>query len=132
MDKLLDTTIFIDFLRGNIQAKNYLQHQPNLQCSLITAAELIQGARDKRAQYQTEQMLRKIHIIPITQMVGEKMLKLIKIYAISNGLQIPDALIAATAIDRNLTLVTANTKHFSFLKEIKVISWLTEKRIEHN
>jgi predicted nucleic acid-binding protein len=34
------------------------------------------------------------------------------------GLEIPDALVAATALTRKLTLVTFNQKHFRFLKNL--------------
>jgi predicted nucleic acid-binding protein len=59
------------------------------------------------------------------------MLRLMKLYAISHGLRIPDALIAATAMEENLTLVTANIKHFSFIKDLSLLDWKKE-RIEYS
>lgn len=37
---------------------------------------------------------------------------------------IEDILIAASAITRNLILVTANTRHFSKIKDLKIENWL--------
>jgi predicted nucleic acid-binding protein len=40
---------------------------------------------------------------------------------LSHGLLIPDALIAATALDRGLILYTKNARHFDMIPGIKVI-----------
>lgn len=47
MDKLIDTGIFVDYLRGIKKADLYLNSQLSIKCSLITAAEIIQGAENK-------------------------------------------------------------------------------------
>ena len=41
-------------------------------------------------------------------------------HALSHGMQLADALIAATAIETSLTLVTANTRHYKFLPDISL------------
>ncbi|MEY4904394.1 MAG: hypothetical protein RLZZ292_2209 [Bacteroidota bacterium] len=40
-------------------------------------------------------------------------------YSVTHGLQIPDALIAATAISNQLLLFTENKQDFKFIPEIK-------------
>ena len=67
MNELTDTTIFIDYLRGDTAADQFLNKQLLTQCSLITAAELIHGAADKKAQRITENLLSKVRIISISQ-----------------------------------------------------------------
>jgi len=42
---------------------------------------------------------------------------------LTSGLYFLDALIAATALENNLTLLTSNTKHFLKIKEIRVEKW---------
>lgn len=37
----------------------------------------------------------------------------IDLFALSHGLRLADALIGATALDRQATLITANVRHFS-------------------
>lgn len=45
---------------------------------------------------------------------------LIDNYALASGLRLADALIAASAIEMNLTLLTANAKHFGAIKQLSV------------
>ena len=45
-------------------------------------------------------------------------MELMKIYSMSHGLLIPDALIAATAITKNLPLWTFNQKDFKFIDDL--------------
>ena len=44
-------------------------------------------------------------------------------HALSHGMQLADALIAATAIETSLTLITANTRHYRFLPDISLRSY---------
>lgn len=39
---------------------------------------------------------------------------------LSDGLQLGDALIAATALEHNLTLLTGNIKHFGPIAQLKI------------
>lgn len=123
MSKLIDTNIIIDALRNKDKPKDYLRTQTTLICSIITAAELIRGSRNKEEQVRIEKVIKDFEVIPLSSTLGEKMLGLTKNYSLSHGLEIPDALIAATAIEENLTLVTSNTKHFSFIKGLKLEDW---------
>ena len=123
MSELLDTNIFVDYFRGQVKAKRFLREQAELKCSVVTAAELLQGSRNKREQMINQRLLLKIEILPITVAISGIMLSLIEKYALSRGLEIADSLIAATAMEENLTLVTANVKHFSFIKGLKLKKW---------
>lgn len=123
MNNLLDTTVFVDYLRGDLETNEYLSRQPIIRCSIITAAEILRGANNKKAQKETEKLLSRIQILPVIPSIGELMVNLIKQYSLSHGLEIPDALIAATSIEGKLTLVTANTKHFSFIKDLLLLEW---------
>jgi predicted nucleic acid-binding protein len=123
MKQLLDTTIFIDYFRGRDEAKTYLKNQPQINCSVVTAAELIQGSRNKVEKATHQRFLNKVKIITLTPTIGELMLDLVKRHTLSHGLEIPDVLIAATALEYQLTLVTANTQHFSFIKTLRLLDW---------
>ena len=44
--------------------------------------------------------------------ISQRAMSLIDIHTLSIGLRLADALIAATALEHQLTLLTGNTKHF--------------------
>ena len=122
MSNLYDTSVFVEYFRGKKVVADYLQ-KAKLACSIVTAAELVQGARDKKAQLVIEKFLRRVTVFSLTPTISEHMLGLIGRFHLSHGLAIPDALIAATAIEHNLTLVTHNVKHFSFISGLSVHAW---------
>lgn len=122
MSNLCDTTVFIGYLRGDAEISAYLNNQQP-SCSIITAAELLQGVENKRDQLVVQKILRRVLVLPVTAVIGERMLGLIGSFHLSHGLAIPDGLIAATALAHNLTLVTHNVKHFSFLPGLAVRAW---------
>ena len=45
---------------------------------------------------------------------------LIDAHALADGLQLADALIAATALEHQLTLLTGNTRHFAAISQLKI------------
>lgn len=47
-------------------------------------------------------------------------MQLIDAYALSHGVQLDDALIAATALEHNLAVLTANTKHFGSIDSSRI------------
>jgi predicted nucleic acid-binding protein len=45
---------------------------------------------------------------------------LIDEHALSDGVQLADALIAATALEHDLTLLTGNQRHFTAIVQLKI------------
>lgn len=123
MNVLCDTTVFVEYLRGNSIISEYLRRQSVISCSIISAAELLQGARNANEIEVIKNLFATITILPITPKVCQLMLTLIEWYARSSGLTIPDALIAATAMTHKLPFVTHNTRHFLFINGLVVHSW---------
>lgn len=128
MIDLLDTTVFVDLLRGGIEAKKFLKSLPEVHCSVVTAAELYRGALDKESQRKIEKLLAEAILLPITPQIGKRMLELIKTYGLSHNLAIPDALIAASATEEGYKLVTSNLKHFKFIPGLKLRDWAEVKK----
>lgn len=58
--------------------------------------------------------------MPITPAISERAAQLIDALALSNGLRLADALIAATAIEHKSTLFTANVKHFAAIDGLAI------------
>jgi predicted nucleic acid-binding protein len=52
--------------------------------------------------------------------LSKKSLELMKKYSLSHGLLIPDAIIAASAITKNLPLWTFNQKDFKFIDDLVI------------
>ena len=58
--------------------------------------------------------------MPITPAVSQRAAELIDALALSHGLRLADALIAATAIEHQAMLLTANVKHFSAVEGLAI------------
>jgi hypothetical protein len=55
--------------------------------------------------------MRQAERLPLTPAITERATRLMETLALSHGLQMGDALIAATGLEHQLTVLTANTKH---------------------
>lgn len=119
---LLDSDVLIWHTRGHAAAKARLAQINPWRISTITYLELAQGCRSKEELQRAKRGLarKKTQIIPITPAICERAMALIDAHALSGGLQLADALIAATAIEHDLTLLTANTKHFAVIEGIRI------------
>lgn len=123
MQFLLDTTILIDFLRGDRKIAQYLQDLPLPTISIVTEAEIYQGAKNKNDLIQWEKFLTRFNILPITSEISRLGINLLKKYRLSHGLHILDALIIATSLVHHLTIITANIKDFHYVEGLKILSW---------
>ena len=67
--RLLDTSIFVDYLRGNETCKVWLGNSAlnDMAYSIVTAAELLAGCRNRREQDLVE---RELAIYPMIQISG--------------------------------------------------------------
>ena len=116
---LIDTDIIVDFFRGYNSTKRFFGNilKKNVQAfvSVITIAEIYAGIRGGE-QEQIESFFLKYKEIPIYGTISKLAGLLKNRYGKSHGLMLPDALIAATAIENRLTLYTNNIKHFKFIE----------------
>ncbi len=114
---LCDTNILIDLLRLNPvrigQVDRFLPGQ--LAISLVTEAELINGARNQSELRGIRQNVAGCIVLPLTESIGQAAIDLMYQYRLSHSLDFADALIAATAIAHGLPLFTLNRKHFQYL-----------------
>lgn len=118
---LLDTNVLIEILKNNQDTiKKTLSFKPPLTISSISAMELIYGARNKQEVNKLQKFIEKFEVIHLNANISALALKLVTQYAKSHALDIPDALIAATTIDRRASLFTYNTKDFQFIPSIEI------------
>lgn len=60
-------------------------------------------------------------IVPLRIATGVRAYELLKRYAKSHGLHVFDSLIAATAIEEGLVLVTRNRRHFGMIESVSLL-----------
>ena len=119
MVSLIDTDVMIDLSRENADAANYLDSLSDPAISIVTAQELIVGARDKRDLNAIDSLVSAYLVIHIDKAIGQLAYELLKRYARSDGLRTFDSLIAATAIEQDCVLVSRYRKHFAMIKGLQ-------------
>ncbi len=119
---LFDTDIFVWVQRGNLKAATLVEREPRRFLSVQTYLELLQGARNKEEQQTTKQFLADFHftLLPLTETIGHRAMVYIEEYGLASGLRAGDALIAATATENNLTLLSGNGKHFKPIHGLRI------------
>ncbi|MGO4875282.1 type II toxin-antitoxin system VapC family toxin [Pedobacter psychrotolerans] len=117
---LCDTNIFIEIYKGNLLVIDIFTKigQSNVAISDVTCAELLYGARNKIELELIKRDINKLFILPISSAISSHAINLIEQYTLSHNLNLPDSLIASTAIIHNIKLYTLNLKDFRFLEEI--------------
>jgi predicted nucleic acid-binding protein len=112
---LVDTDVLIWHLRGYPQATRRLDQLGALTLSAVSYLEVLQGMRNKAELLAVKKMLdkRSATLLPVTEAITLRATELMESLTLSHGLQMGDALIAATALDHGLPVLTANVKHFS-------------------
>ncbi|MBI2421230.1 MAG: type II toxin-antitoxin system VapC family toxin [Candidatus Hydrogenedentes bacterium] len=120
---LFDTDVIIWALRGNRRAAAAIDRGGNCCLSVVSYMELLQGARDKHDLRRIREYVAGLHfqILPLTEDIGHRACVYVEEHTLKSGLGIADALIAATAVDRNVTLCTGNAKHYRIIAELDVI-----------
>lgn len=121
MEKIvLDTNILIEILKGNHKTIKDIEKFDFLCISEVTAMELYYGAFDKKELTKLKKFIELFEILHIDLDISKLASELVYDYAKSHSLNIPDSLIAATAIVYKYPLFTYNTKDFKYIKEINL------------
>jgi predicted nucleic acid-binding protein len=120
MDKnqliLCDSNVLIDWINHRQKAIDDLELIGNdIAISIITEYEIIAGAKDIVMQQRFEKLLSHYPIVLLDSNISFLGVNLYKRYKLSHGLDMPDSLIAATAIELNLPLFTYNIKDFHYI-----------------
>jgi len=89
--------------------------------SAVTYMELMVGALNKREVALIKKAFADFEIIEISEAISIKARNLIEKFSKSHNLQIPDALIAATALELDLPLSTANLKDFQYIPDLRIV-----------
>jgi hypothetical protein len=114
---LFDSDIIIWSLRGHQKAQIALEEAPEKAISAVTYIEVIRGLKNKERLQKWKSLLSelKIRVIPIDETISARAMYWSEEFTLSHGLELADALIAATADTHGLTLFTANAKDYRYL-----------------
>ncbi|MDD5265975.1 MAG: type II toxin-antitoxin system VapC family toxin [Methylococcales bacterium] len=119
---LCDTNVFIHAFNGNEAtiAQMEVIGLTKIGLSAITLMELYQGTGNKSELAQMKKKLRFYDIVQVDRHISTMSIELIENFKLSHSLQIPDAIIGATAIVYNIPLYTYNIKDFNFMPNINI------------
>jgi predicted nucleic acid-binding protein len=118
---LLDTCVIIDYLRDRHEAVQFMRQQGiRPAVSAITAAELFAGVRNSAEEHQIEALCGRLLIHQVDLEIARLGGSYCRQYRHTHGVQIADALIAATARIHEARLVTRNARHFPMLDDLIV------------
>jgi hypothetical protein len=120
---LIDTDILIDHLRKNVGALDFLSSalggNPSVFLSVISRAEILAGIR-KGEEEVVDSLFQVIPSITVDEAIADRAGAYLRKFGKSHNLNIGDALIASTAREMGLSLVTKNVKHFP-MRDIEII-----------
>jgi predicted nucleic acid-binding protein len=119
---IFDTDILFWVQRGNQKAAGLINRIEDRFLSIYSHLELLQSAKNKDQNRHTNDFLTTFGftLLPLSENIGHRALIYIEEYSLSRGLRAGDAIIAATAVENNMTLVSGNAKHFRPIKELKL------------
>jgi tRNA(fMet)-specific endonuclease VapC len=119
---LCDTNILIEFYKGNPRVLEALNGvgPSSLAISVVTAGELYYGAMDRRELRKIQNHLALLRQVPLDEGISDLFLDLMNHFTLSHNLNIPDALIASTAIRNDMSLYTLNVKDFRFIPDLQL------------
>lgn len=120
---LFDTDVFIWVQRGNLRAAELVDATEKRYISTQTYMELLAGAQNKAQLRRNKDFLKSLDftVLPFTENIGHRAAIYIELYALSHHMRAADALIAATATETGLTLVTANGKHYKHIPDLELL-----------
>jgi predicted nucleic acid-binding protein len=122
MISLVDTDIMVDVSRGNSRVAVCLDSLTLPMISIVTAQELIVGAKDNRDLAAIDSLISEFELAHIDSAIGQLAYNLLKRYAKSSGLRPFDAWIAATAMNNGYEVVSWNRKHFAMIEGLRLYS----------
>jgi len=119
---LCDTNVFIHFFNGNEETINIFKKLGDRRILIpsVTVMELYQGMGNKAELSSMKKKIKNYSVLHFTSDVSILAIGYINRYSLSHNLQIPDAIIAASAVTFQLPLFTYNLKDFRFIPKIKL------------
>lgn len=119
---IFDTDVLIWFFRGNEKAKKIVRENMPFSISAVSYMELLQGALNKQELLGIKKFIKqsKTSIITINDEITHLAMEYVENYALSDSMELADALIAAASVVNDETLCTANGKHYKCIPVLQM------------
>ena len=121
---VVDTSVFIDYLRAKDKKKTELYKIPNskrIYISSVTLYELLMGATNEEKRLDVKLLTEDVIVLTFDEDVS---IKASQIYhdlrKTNNMIEFRDIFIAATCLVHDLPIKTTNKKHFQRIKGLKI------------
>lgn len=111
IEHLLDNNVISQILKGNRTVANFVVGLNFAICATVYI-EALQGSVSSAQKRIIKKLIDNFSLLPITSEVSKRAIELIDAYSNSHGLLLADALIAATALENDLTIVTYQRGRF--------------------
>lgn len=123
MKLVLDTSIIIDYLRDGKKGVEFFDKErviSEFYLPTIVIFELFSGKSTQNftALEIVNDFIKFFQRIELTESIAEQAGKIYR--DVSTSLQVPDYIIAASALEVNATVVTLNKKHFEQIPNISI------------
>ena len=107
---LLDSNIIIRLSKQDGVITEWFNDHEDVAISIITYMEVLgYGFHNKQEEYLVREIILLMDVVYIDENIADCVIELRK----SKKIKLPDAIIAATAIQSNMKLVTANSSDFT-------------------
>ncbi len=122
---VVDTNIFIEFLRKKDKTKTTLNHiskNSPLSISAVTLYELFMGATNDEKLKDVKLLTDDLLILPFDKFIAKKSGEIYQQLLKENKMiEFQDIFIAATCIINDMPLKTLNIKHFNRIEGLRII-----------
>ena len=122
IDAVVDTSIFVDYLRQYPQAQQwFLAHtHQRLAITPVVWMEIVQGARNTIERAQFIRFLRQYDIEHPTADDNRWAMRHLAQFHLSHGIEMADVMIASVTVRLHVPLYTLNQKHYQALPGLDV------------
>jgi len=118
---LFDTDVLVWVFRGHEGAVKMISGDPRRSVSVVTYMELLRGSLNREELRHIKSFLIEgFETLPLTENIGHRASVYVEEYGMKHGMDIADALIAATAVENGVELCTGNRKHYQPIRDLSL------------
>ena len=119
---LVDSDVLVWVYRGHPGAAKLLYQITSPAISIVTRMELLRGARNAVEKRRVEEVVAGIplKVMALSPAIGDRAYGLLDEVGLANAIDVTDCLIAATALEHDIPLVTGNMKHYRVIRGLRL------------